>query len=332
MKNKAPSRLTIMILPDAQRSVHSWRIPRNLLFWIPVLCVTVIAIIIFSYMYIHNKYELHIRKLNMMLRSNDSTLRQTITERDQYIHQLEQQLLFLADQSAEIELQIAQLQTLEHELRELTNFTPDNVQNKVQTASSTDYAPLSTEQSIDHFLDLSEHIRTSQINASHTLLQLSPTLQKHYDLIQEQLRRLEHTPSIWPVSSRQITSGFGYRQDPFSGSYHYHQGIDIDANTGDSVWATASGIVVQQDYDTQRGHFIVLEHDEGLLTVYMHLSKTLVSEGQQVKKGEKIGLVGSTGYSTGSHLHYEVHVNGNPVQPISYLKNSKNEEVSSVDG
>ncbi|GAB2693999.1 peptidoglycan DD-metalloendopeptidase family protein [Paenibacillus thermoaerophilus] len=143
----------------------------------------------------------------------------------------------------------------------------------------------------------------------------------------EELRRKEKlqraTPSIWPTRSRLVTSGFGYRRDPFTGKTTMHEGLDIDGKTGDDVYAAAEGTVLQTGFDSSRGHFIVIRHTAALQTIYMHLSKVLTKPGRTVKKGELIGRVGSTGRSTGSHLHYQVEVGGKPVNPAKYLPSSQ---------
>jgi len=127
------------------------------------------------------------------------------------------------------------------------------------------------------------------------------------------------TPSIYPTTSTRITSSFGYRKDPFTGRRAHHDGIDLGGRTGDPVFAAADGTVVQAGYDRGAGNHIVIRHGNGIETVYMHLSKVEVKKGQNVKKGEQIGKLGSTGRSTGPHLHYEVRRNGEPVNPKTYL-------------
>ena len=129
---------------------------------------------------------------------------------------------------------------------------------------------------------------------------------------------LAHTPSIWPVKGF-ITSGFGSRSDPFDGEPEYHQGIDISAPYGSPVAAPAAGLIIAAGWRRGLGQAIEISHGNGLSTVYGHLSKILVKPGQEVKRNQRIGLVGSTGRSTGAHLHYEVHRGGRPVNPKRYL-------------
>ena len=136
---------------------------------------------------------------------------------------------------------------------------------------------------------------------------------------EELLRERGMTPSIWPVSGR-LESGVGGRRNPFSGrGYEYHEGQDIDAAYGTPVMVAASGKVTIAGWQRGYGNVVYIDHGSGLSTRYGHLSKIDVSVGQAVTRGQTIGLVGSTGRSTGPHLHYEVRINNQPVDPRQYL-------------
>lgn len=126
---------------------------------------------------------------------------------------------------------------------------------------------------------------------------------------------------IWPVpSSGRITSKFGIREQPTAGASTNHKGIDIGAPTGTDIVASASGSVVIAAYSVSAGNYIMLSHGNGIYTVYMHCSKLYVSVGDEVKRGERIALVGSTGFSTGPHLHFGILINGTYVNPENYVK------------
>ena len=117
----------------------------------------------------------------------------------------------------------------------------------------------------------------------------------------------------------QITSPFGWRRSPFGGSPEFHQGLDIAANMGTTIIAPASGTVISSGWYGGYGNYILIDHGGGMATGYGHLSQMFVSAGQQIQKGQAIGAVGSTGASTGPHLHFEVRINGKPVDPAAYL-------------
>ena len=125
---------------------------------------------------------------------------------------------------------------------------------------------------------------------------------------------------VWPCpSSGRITSGFGGRTSPTEGASSNHQGIDIGASSGSDIIAAADGTVTISTYSYSAGNYIMINHGGGVSTVYMHCSKLLVSAGETVKKGQVIAKVGSTGYSTGPHLHFGVRLNGIYVNPSKYV-------------
>ncbi|MGN7770922.1 M23 family metallopeptidase [Phyllobacterium sp. 22552] len=136
----------------------------------------------------------------------------------------------------------------------------------------------------------------------------------------EQAKTLANsTPIAHPVPGMPVSSSFGIRRDPLLGLLAFHSGMDFRAASGSSVYATAKGTVTAADYNGSYGNMIDLDHDNGLSTRYGHLSQILVAPGQQVNIGDVIGKAGSTGRSTGPHLHYEVRKSGNAVNPASFL-------------
>jgi murein DD-endopeptidase MepM/ murein hydrolase activator NlpD len=136
------------------------------------------------------------------------------------------------------------------------------------------------------------------------------------------LRDRGFTPTVWPVAGK-LESGFGGRSNPFGGrSYEFHSGQDIDAPPGAPVVAGASGKVAFVGWQNGYGQLVVIDHGGGLTTRYGHLSHIDVAQGQMVARSELIGRVGSTGRSTGPHLHYEVRINDEPVNPLQYLLTS----------
>ncbi|HVR96463.1 MAG TPA: peptidoglycan DD-metalloendopeptidase family protein [Thermoanaerobaculia bacterium] len=136
--------------------------------------------------------------------------------------------------------------------------------------------------------------------------------------LDERVHWLSATPAIAPVKGI-LTSGFGYRADPMTHGRGVHQGIDIAAPTGQPVQATANGIVLRASVAGGLGKAIYIAHGYGLTTRYGHLSEIDVQPGQRVRRGDLIGRVGNTGRSTGPHLHYEVRVDGQPVDPVAYI-------------
>ncbi len=130
------------------------------------------------------------------------------------------------------------------------------------------------------------------------------------------------TPSIWPTHGW-LSSGMGNRSDPFTGETDFHPGLDISADKGDPVYATADGKVTNAAMAGNYGNLVTLEHGYGLETRYGHLSAFKVRLGQDVKRGDLLGLVGATGRATSSHLHYEVRANGRVLNPLQLLLNPR---------
>jgi len=136
-----------------------------------------------------------------------------------------------------------------------------------------------------------------------------------------QAELLSSTPSIAPVHGI-LTDGFGGRSDPFTGEHGTHTAVDISSAIGQAVRAPADGIVVKAEWANGYGNVIYISHGYGYSTRYGHLSSFAARPGQHVKRGDVIGYVGSTGRSTGPHLHYEVRLNNNPVNPLEYILNA----------
>jgi murein DD-endopeptidase MepM/ murein hydrolase activator NlpD len=136
--------------------------------------------------------------------------------------------------------------------------------------------------------------------------------------LQEKKSVLDATPSLWPVTGW-VTSEFGRRISPFGGEGEFHKAIDIATRFGKPIHTPADGIVEEVVFKNDIGRMIRINHGYGLSTIYGHLSKTAVQVGERVHKGDRIGYVGNTGRSTGSHLHYAVMMNGVPVNPRKYL-------------
>lgn len=142
-----------------------------------------------------------------------------------------------------------------------------------------------------------------------------------YLALSQKKKSLDHTPAIVPTDGY-LSCGFGTRVDPFTGIKQPHLAVDLAADIGTPVYATADGVVSSVGRDHGLGRVIEINHQYGYVTIYGHLSQIKVKNGQQVKRGEIIGAVGNTGLTTGPHLHYEVHFQGRPQNPLRYFLNS----------
>lgn len=140
---------------------------------------------------------------------------------------------------------------------------------------------------------------------------------------------LASIPAIQPVSNRELrrmASGFGYRIHPIYKTRKMHTGMDFSAPVGTDIYATGNGRVVEAEYDRGYGYHVIIDHGFGYQTLYGHMSKMLVKRGQEIKRGEVIGLIGNSGTSTAPHLHYEVIKNGNKINPVNFYFNDLSPE------
>lgn len=171
---------------------------------------------------------------------------------------------------------------------------------------------------------------TTPISAAELSLQMAD-LGKTFAHTGDQLQVLEslllnqdldrsQTPSSMPLANTYVSASFGNRLDPITGGHEFHKGLDLNGEYGSPIHAAADGIVIRSDYDGGGyGNVVDIDHGNGYVTRYGHCSKLLVKVGDLVHAGEVIGKVGSTGHSTGAHLHFEVWINGQPVNPRPYL-------------
>ena len=150
-------------------------------------------------------------------------------------------------------------------------------------------------------------------------------LKSNYEILDQLLAKkeeaLDYTPNIIPVDMEEprISSGFGWRKSPFTKRREFHAGIDIRGPRGTKILAPASGVVINRGYDQWIGNYLVVQHTKEIKTIYGHLSRISVDKGIKVRRGDPLGLMGNTGLSTGSHLHYAVIRNGRAVNPMEYI-------------
>ena len=140
---------------------------------------------------------------------------------------------------------------------------------------------------------------------------------------------LRRTPLGRPLSGP-ISSPFGYREDPVNGKKGFHAGVDMQAKRGGKIFATADGTIIQAGYNGDFGNFIEIQHGNGFTTHFAHLQEIKVKKGRKVKRGQVIGLVGSSGRSTGAHLHYELCVKGQPINPVPFMQTANLSKIVSA--
>ena len=174
-----------------------------------------------------------------------------------------------------------------------------------------------------------EELATGSIREAADIRQLTSYLENAVQPV-EQIGKLLETqnslfhdiPSIWPVRSANlhVSMGFGPMIHPITGQWYIHKGIDLSTwRSGDPIYATASGQIVTVAYDAGYGNNVIVKHKHGMYTRYAHMNTVSVQKGQFIEQNDRIGTIGNTGVTTGPHLHYEVHIGSDVVDPIKYL-------------
>lgn len=208
----------------------------------------------------------------------------------------------------EKDIQVASLGTLASDVSSLYGLKSESPLTKTSETTSSDEA---VQMSVDQLYAL----RKSAMNGAATI---GIGMGVRQATITDWLRMAE-APNLWPVEGR-ITGSFGERIDPFNGEGAFHRGVDISSDYGNRVLAPADGVVVFAGSESGYGRLIEIQHANGIVTRYGHLSAFTVGAGQRVTRGQVIGYVGTSGRSTGPHLHYEVWVHSSPVNPYKFLR------------
>ncbi len=218
--------------------------------------------------------------------------------------QLQDTMAVLEEETGETKARLEELTELEIEMRNYINELPTMVEPSGGLHISA--VGTSLEDSADGLSLLSSN-------------ELVERYKETLAIVDEMSSELQYTPTAWPTNPDSITSDFGVRNDPFKRSSSFHSGVDIRGYYGTPVYATADGTVSMAKYYGSYGNAIIIKHSNIYQTLYGHLMEIDVESGDVVKKGDIIGTVGSTGRSTGPHLHYEVIKNGEPVDPKTYF-------------
>ena len=217
--------------------------------------------------------------------------------------------------------EIDELNQFEKKIREIANLENEDEQDGVFGIGGPMPEDLDTEITLEETHN--ELIR--QMHQQVQYIELAALNQKDsfeslFDSLEKQISVMASTPTIRPTKGF-ITSPFGYRKSPFTGLRDFHHGLDIGAKIGTPVKSSADGTVTFAEKQGPLGKLVIIDHGHGMVTRYGHMNKILINRGDFVKRGEIIGEVGNTGRSTGSHLHYEVHLNGVPINPQKYILN-----------
>lgn len=307
-----------MLIPERSSGVKKWIVPlKKVKIFVGALAATTFVCLL--------TFMITVRYFIKQAEFNDVQLQNRF---------LEGKLQLVQDKLASSEATLVRIQNFEQKLRVLAKLDQQQTvggfgpitgeEQEIFLKGQKD--PATSTQNASSSLDDAKHgfrLKSMEITADELVVRSSmqeQSLQQLYELLKDQRSILSSTPSVWPAKGW-LTSRFGYRTSPFTGESQAHAGIDIAAPTGTRVVAPADGVVTSVTYENGYGKVLVINHGYGVTTRYGHNSEILVKSGQRVRRGETISLIGSTGRATGPHLHYEVRLNGIPVNPARYILN-----------
>jgi len=301
----ASRQITVVVIPENTSRIRQLKFSKAFLAFsicFIVVCLTAISVIVYDYC-----------MLKKTLPSMHALEREVTAQRAQ--------IQAFAKKIGALKSDMMTLQEFEKKIRVIANVERSAEQDAVFGIGG------SMLEDLDTNLPLTDKHNSllRQMHAQAEYLHEASTIEKEafaelhkYLLGQKSL--LASTPAIWPTTGW-VSSGFGYRISPFTGLKEFHQGIDIATRLGTAIIAPADGTVTSVTRKGNLGRAMVITHGYGMVTRYGHLKKGLVTRGARVKRGDKIALVGNSGRTTAPHLHYEVHLNGIPVNPVKYILN-----------
>lgn len=301
----ASKKSTILFVPGGSNKVRKINAPNGVIFFF----VSIVFLITLGIGWLITDY----RKIKTQIPELDYLKKENRIQKTQ--------LIALTQKIIQINRNMAKLQEFDRKLRVMTNLEPSDEHDQFlslggsnNNALKSDYQLEKVHKGLIHQMHKSlENLETEIAVTSISQTELS-------DFLKEQKSILACTPSIKPAQGW-FSSGFGYRISPFTNRREFHKGLDIASRIGTPVIAPADGLVVFVGKEGNFGKMISVNHGYNLTTRYGHLHKYRVKKGQYVKRGQIIGEVGVSGRTTGPHLHYEVLLNGVPVNPLRYVLN-----------
>ncbi|MFD1039299.1 peptidoglycan DD-metalloendopeptidase family protein [Virgibacillus byunsanensis] len=287
--------LTFTILSnEANKVVTRFRLPK------------IIIHILFLFVIVPSTLLFYFITINSHQQQENAELSEVLNSEENKTAELQEKVDELEANRTKVQLKMEELNQLESQIKEYMTELPFDLAPSGGISITLPEDEM-VENSIDE--DITPDIQSKLIDQyKQTISDMETTNNK-----------LKHIPTVWPTNSYTITSDFGIRDDPFNRSSSLHTGIDIRGKTGESVYASADGIVTLATYNGGYGNSIIVRHSNTYKTLYAHLSDIKVELGDSVKKGDHIGSIGSTGRSTGPHLHFEVIKDAEPIDPNPFL-------------
>ncbi len=309
---------TVMIVPHSEEATYSLRIPLYAVqVAVALLFLGVAGFCVLGYAYLRAAAEAEeadtLRQLSRVQQEEIDALAIETKKMMEHIYAVDE-LVEMVTEKMELDPGMLENESLDGLQGQSYNSSPnmlhsaenhDSVRSSVRSYESRAASGGVLERAVDNL----------------ALLQgIVPERAETLDFVGEYVAKTQAQPSIWPARGR-VSSGFGVRSVPYSKSgYQFHTGVDIIGSHGSDILATAPGEVIFAGYRSSLGNLVIIDHGYGYETYYAHLSGFSVSVGDLVERGHRIGYMGASGRTTGTHLHYEVHRNGTPVNPANYMK------------
>lgn len=302
-------KISLVILSNSGASVKQVTISKAFLKGFVVFCLAAVAVVSYDYYKLKSSSFQSLHNAVQLSSQQDEIIRQR------------QQIQDFASEISDLKNKLVDLNNFEKKIRIIANIEDTDEQNSLFGVGGSIPEDLDAQIPLNqkHNSLLREmHEQVDQLHlASINQNQGFETLFKY---LQDQQSLLASTPAIRPCQGW-MTSNFGYRISPFTGRREFHKGFDIANRKGTPIVATADGVVSFVGGKGLLGNTVVIDHGHGMVTRYGHLDKLAAKRGKAVKRGDKIATMGNTGRSTGPHVHYEIHLNGIPVNPEKYILN-----------
>ena len=290
---------TVLVLPDATSPARKFHISKTVMTVVSsVAVVSILASTFFLYQYVN----LNVRMLELR------QLRQEASERS-----------ILSEKVSQLEGELSKIRELDQRLRVLAGLNKGEAQPAplAQGGSDTVSRTALVEALKQRTGRVADWVNRDLTALGQEISSRARSLRELKTYLEDKVATLASTPTILPIKGL-ITAGYGYRKSPFTGQREFHEGLDIAAPFGTPILATADGIVSFAGPLVAYGNVVFVDHGHGFATFYGHNSTNRVREGQRVRRGDIVAYVGTTGRTTGPHVHYEVHVDGVISNPLKY--------------
>ncbi|SCY04672.1 M23 family metallopeptidase [Alkaliphilus peptidifermentans] len=307
LAKKQKKTLSFTVIPSTSHKIIQFNIP----YWVPIFSTIIIVSLIISTV----GFSTSLFDTTSKLTSAKNTINSLRVENYAYIEEIS----FLKGRTIEIEDKLISLYDMQNQVLAMVGLDPSD--SMFVTQVSNDIIPSllvsrSSRRSMLFDNDLDMEVEMELIDD--LISRQKENMQKLIDDVEEQLKYIDSLPNLQPTTGK-ISSAYGYRISPINRRREFHSGIDIANRSNTDIFAAGSGVVTFSGYNGAYGRMIIISHGYGYTSVYAHNTKNLVKVGERVEKGEVIAKMGSTGRSTGPHLHFEVRKNGRAIDPSSIL-------------